>query len=41
VIQAFLMSGLIDEITIGIAPVLIGNGIPVFGELPGDIRLRW
>jgi dihydrofolate reductase len=40
VIQAFLRSGLIDEITIGIAPVLIGNGIPLFGELPGDIRLR-
>jgi dihydrofolate reductase len=40
VIQAFLTSGLIDEITIGIAPVLIGNGIPLFGELPGDIRLR-
>ena len=34
VIQAFLRSDLIDEITIGIAPVLIGNGIPLFGELP-------
>ena len=40
VIQAFLASGLIDEITVGIAPVLIGNGFPLFGELPGDIRLR-
>jgi riboflavin biosynthesis pyrimidine reductase len=34
VIQVFLTAGLVDEITIGIAPVLIGNGIPLFGELP-------
>jgi dihydrofolate reductase len=40
VIRAFLTSGLVDEITIGIAPVLIGTGIPLFGDLPGDIRLR-
>jgi riboflavin biosynthesis pyrimidine reductase len=40
VIQAFLTSGLVDEITIGSAPVLIGNGIPLFGEPPGNIGLR-
>jgi dihydrofolate reductase len=39
-IQAFLEADLIDEITIGIAPVLIGTGIPLFGRLSHDIRLR-
>jgi dihydrofolate reductase len=43
VIQAFLAAGLVDEISVGIAPVLIGTGIPLFGELAGDdvqLRLR-
>jgi dihydrofolate reductase len=40
VVQAFLADDLIDEITVAIAPVLIGVGIPLFGSLPDDIRLR-
>ncbi len=39
-IHAFLEADLIDEITIGIAPVLIGTGIPLFRPLRHDIRLR-
>lgn len=39
-IQGFLRAGLIDEMTITRIPVLIGEGIPLFGALPGDIRLR-
>jgi dihydrofolate reductase len=39
VIQAFLRAGLIDEITIGWAPVLIGDGLPLFGSLDHDIQL--
>lgn len=38
-IQEFLCRGLVDEIVIGVAPVLIGDGIPLFGSLPHDIRL--
>jgi dihydrofolate reductase len=38
-IQEFLRRGLVDEIIIGVAPVLIGDGIPLFGSLPRDIRL--
>jgi dihydrofolate reductase len=39
-IQRFLREGLIQRITITRVPVLIGDGIPLFGVLPRDIRLR-
>ena len=39
-IQGFLEAGLIDELIITIIPVLIGNGIPLFGSLKQDIKLR-
>ena len=39
-IQRFLRAGLIDRLVITRVPVLIGDGIPLFGSLPRDIRLR-
>jgi dihydrofolate reductase len=39
-IQRFLRAGLIQHLTITRVPVLIGDGIPLFGSLPHDIRLR-
>ena len=39
-VQRFLKAGLVDRITITRVPVLIGDGIPLFGVLPGDVRLR-
>jgi dihydrofolate reductase len=39
-IQRFLRAGLIHRIIITRVPVLIGDGIPLFGALPRDIRLR-
>jgi dihydrofolate reductase len=39
-IQGFLRAGLIQRLIITRVPVLIGEGIPLFGALPGDIRLR-
>lgn len=39
VIQSFFLEDLIDEITIDWAPVLIGQGIPLFGYLDRDIQL--
>jgi dihydrofolate reductase len=39
-IQGFLRAGLVDRLIITRVPVLIGEGIPLFGSLPGDIRLH-
>jgi dihydrofolate reductase len=39
-IQRFLSAGLIERLIITRVPVLIGEGIPLFGALPHDIRLR-
>jgi dihydrofolate reductase len=39
-IQGFLRAGLIQRLTITRVPVLIGDGVPLFGSLPRDIRLR-
>ena len=39
-IQEFLRAGLIERLIITRVPVLIGDGIPLFGSLPRDIRLR-
>ncbi|MFY9801919.1 MAG: dihydrofolate reductase family protein [Candidatus Acidiferrales bacterium] len=39
-IQRFLRAGLVDRLTITRVPVLIGQGIPLFGSLLGDVRLR-
>lgn len=39
-VQAFLAAGLVDEVTVAFAPVLIGSGLPLFGSLPHDLRLR-
>lgn len=38
-IQRFLRAGLIDRLIITRVPVLIGEGVPLFGSLPGDVRL--
>jgi dihydrofolate reductase len=39
-VQGFLRAGLIQRITITRVPVLIGDGIPLFGSLPQDMQLR-
>ena len=39
-IQNFLRAGQIQRLTISRVPVLIGQGIPLFGTLPQDVRLR-
>ncbi|HEY6193469.1 MAG TPA: dihydrofolate reductase family protein [Candidatus Eisenbacteria bacterium] len=38
-IQGFLRAGLVDRLIVTRVPVLIGEGIPLFGSLPRDIRL--
>lgn len=39
-IQRFLREGLVNEMTITIIPVLIGEGLPLFGALDKDIPLQ-
>ena len=39
-IQSFLNEGLIQDITISTIPILIGQGIPLFGNTPKDIHLE-
>lgn len=38
-ISACLAAGLVDELTISQVPVLIGEGIRLFGSLPADVPL--
>jgi len=39
-IQLFLRAGLIHRLILSRLPVLIGEGIPLFGSVPHDIRLN-
>jgi dihydrofolate reductase len=39
-IQNFLRAGLVQRLTITRVPVLIGEGTPLFGSVPRDVRLR-
>lgn len=39
-IQRFLREGLADEMTITTIPILIGEGLPLFGPLAGDVKLE-
>lgn len=40
VIQSFLQEDLIDDLIISKVPVLIGNGIPLFGFLNADLKFE-
>lgn len=40
VIQSFLNAGLIQELIITQIPVLIGSGIPLFGPVNEDVKLK-
>jgi dihydrofolate reductase len=39
-VQQFLRAGLIQRLIITRVPVLVGQGIPLFGSLPHDVKLR-
>lgn len=40
IIRSFLKAGLVQELNIGIVPILIGDGIRIFGEIDNDIDLE-
>lgn len=39
-IQRFLQAGLIRDLTLTRIPILLGRGIPLFGDLDRDVRLE-
>ena len=38
-IQSFLSEGLVNEITTTVIPVILGEGMPLFGSVKDDIHL--
>ena len=38
--HVLLAAGLVDEIQINLVPVLLGDGVRLFGDLPGRIDLE-
>lgn len=40
VIQSFLREGLVDDLILTTLPVLIGEGLPLFGALDHDVKLK-
>lgn len=39
-VQAFIGAGLVDRLIVTRIPVLLGAGLPLFGPVPADVRLR-
>jgi dihydrofolate reductase len=39
-IQRFLQEGLIKDLTITVIPIILGDGISLFGEIEKDIKLK-
>ena len=40
VVQSFLKSGLINDFKLTLVPILLGDGIRLFGDLPSDVDLE-
>jgi dihydrofolate reductase len=40
VVQQFLAARAIDDLTISVIPVLLGDGVPLFGKTTGDVGLE-
>ena len=39
-VQRFMAADCVDEITVTLIPIILGSGIPLFGNLPADVHLE-
>lgn len=39
--KSFLDAGLVDEISLGVTPILLGSGVPLFPELVREVPLKF
>ncbi len=39
-LQSFIREGLLDELTLTQFPIQLGTGIPLFGEIKGDVKWK-
>jgi dihydrofolate reductase len=39
-IQSFLRAGLVNEMTVTIIPILLGDGVRLFGPVDADVRMK-
>jgi riboflavin biosynthesis pyrimidine reductase len=39
-VQQYLRAGVVDDVTLHLAPVLLGGGVSLFGDLGTDLRLN-
>lgn len=40
IVQSFMRLGLVQDLKLAIVPILIGDGIRLFGDLPADVDLK-
>ena len=40
IIRQFIAAGLIDDLTVSVIPILLGEGLPLFGTIGHDLRLK-
>ena len=40
ILQNFIREGILNELTVTVMPILIGTGIPLFGSLDQDVKVK-
>ena len=40
IVQSFIKAGLVEDMTVTFVPILLGDGLRLFGEVDSDIDLK-